>query len=48
MGQLAGAYSLVISSPSKLIAVRDPVGFRPLCMGRMGESLSLIHISSHP
>ena len=39
MGQLAGAYSLVISSPSKLIAVRDPVGFRPLCMGRMGESV---------
>ena len=39
MGQLAGAYSLVISSPSKLIAVRDPVGFRPLCMGRMGESI---------
>ena len=34
MGRLEGAYSLVISSPTKLIAVRDPHGFRPLCMGK--------------
>ena len=34
MDRLEGAYSLVISSPSKLIAARDPHGFRPLCMGR--------------
>lgn len=34
MGKLVGAYSLVISSSRKLIAVRDPHGFRPLCMGR--------------
>ena len=34
MDRLVGAYSLVISSPSKLIAARDPNGFRPLCMGR--------------
>jgi len=34
MGRLEGAYSLVISSPSKLIAARDPHGFRPLCMGK--------------
>ena len=33
MGRLEGAYSLVISSPTKLIAARDPHGFRPLCMG---------------
>ena len=33
MERLEGAYSLVISSPSKLIAVRDPPGVRPLCMG---------------
>lgn len=39
MDTLAGAYSLVIASPSKLIAVRDPHGFRPLCMGRMGDSV---------
>lgn len=34
VGQLKGAFSLVIMSPQKLIAVRDPDGFRPLCMGR--------------
>jgi len=37
MGRLEGAYSLVISSPSKLIAVRDPHGFRPLCMGETAD-----------
>ena len=34
MDKLEGAYSLVIASPSKLIAARDPHGFRPLCMGK--------------
>ncbi len=34
MERLSGAYSLVIMTASKLIAVRDPHGFRPLCMGR--------------
>ncbi len=33
MDRLKGAYSLVVMSPSKLIAVRDPHGFRPLCYG---------------
>ncbi len=33
MYDLKGAYSLVIMSPQKLIAARDPNGFRPLCMG---------------
>lgn len=33
MDKLKGAYSLVIMSPRKLVAVRDPHGFRPLCMG---------------
>lgn len=33
MDQLVGAYSLVLMSPSKLIAVRDPHGFRPICYG---------------
>ena len=37
MNQLEGAYSLVILSPSKLIAVRDPRGFRPLCMGKLPD-----------
>lgn len=33
MHKIQGAYSLVIMSPKKLIAVRDPLGFRPLCIG---------------
>ena len=33
MNSIKGAYSLVIMSPSKLIAVRDEQGFRPLCYG---------------
>ena len=34
MRRVKGAYSLVILSPSKLIAVRDAHGFRPLCYGK--------------
>ena len=34
MYRLAGAYSMIVMSPSKLIAVRDEHGFRPLCYGR--------------
>nr|WP_276857963.1 amidophosphoribosyltransferase [Intestinimonas timonensis] len=30
-----GAYSLVLLSPRKLIAARDPNGFRPLCIGTL-------------
>ena len=37
MGRIEGAYSLVISSPTKLIAARDPNGFRPLCIGRRSD-----------
>ena len=35
VGKVRGAYSMVIMSPQKLIAVRDPHGFRPLCIGRL-------------
>ena len=34
MDKLEGAYSLVLTSPTKLIGVRDPHGFRPLCIGK--------------
>jgi amidophosphoribosyltransferase len=37
--KLQGAYSLVLMSRRKLIACRDPNGFRPLCVGRIGESI---------
>jgi len=40
MRRIEGAYSLVLMSPQKLIAARDPHGFRPLCLGdRHGDVL---------
>ena len=33
MDKLKGAYCIVLMSPTKLIAARDPHGFRPLCYG---------------
>lgn len=38
MKEIEGAYSFVIMSPKKLVAVRDPNGFRPLCLGKLGEA----------
>ncbi len=36
---IEGAYSLVVMSATKMIAARDPHGFRPLCMGRIGDDV---------
>jgi amidophosphoribosyltransferase len=36
--KLEGAYCFVFLTPSKLIAARDPHGFRPLCLGNIGEA----------
>ena len=36
--KLNGAWSLVILTPSALYAVRDPLGVRPLSLGRKGET----------
>ncbi|MES9995380.1 amidophosphoribosyltransferase [Desulfovibrio aminophilus] len=36
--KIKGAYSLLIMANDKLIAVRDPNGFRPLALGRLGTS----------
>lgn len=44
MYRFKGAYSLVIMSPTKLIAARDPNGFRPLCMGKCPDG-SLVFTS---
>ncbi|EGN35571.1 hypothetical protein HMPREF0988_02691 [Lachnospiraceae bacterium 1_4_56FAA] len=34
MNLLEGAYSLILMSSTKMIAARDPYGFRPLCYGK--------------
>src|SRR5512139_3273290 len=35
LSQVRGAFSLVLLTPDRLIAARDPHGFRPLCLGRL-------------
>lgn len=42
MNKIKGAYSLVIMSPSKLIAVRDENGFRPLCYGKTADGSYIV------
>ena len=37
MDLIKGAYSLVVMLKDKMVAVRDPYGFRPLVMGRRGD-----------
>lgn len=38
MNQVKGAYSMVIMTQDTLIAMRDPQGFRPLCLGRLDSA----------
>ncbi|MEW9121750.1 MAG: amidophosphoribosyltransferase [Thermotaleaceae bacterium] len=41
MGEIKGAYALVISFGDKLIGVRDPNGLRPLCIGKLEDGYVL-------
>ncbi len=38
MKRLEGSYSIIVMSPRKMIAARDPHGFRPLCIGKLKNS----------
>jgi amidophosphoribosyltransferase len=38
LNQVEGAYSLLVLTTDELIAVRDPRGFRPLNLGKLGDS----------
>src|SRR4051812_31273381 len=40
--QVKGAYSLVFISEQQVIAVRDPMGFRPLSLGRLPDGTHII------
>ena len=42
MYSLEGAYSLILMSSTKMIAARDPYGFRPLCYGQMSDGAYVI------
>lgn len=37
LNKIQGAYCLVLMTEDKLVGVRDPHGFRPLCLGKAGE-----------
>lgn len=37
MARMVGAYSLAVMTPDRVLAVRDPLGVRPLCLGRLGD-----------
>ncbi len=39
MEQVKGAYSMVVMTEDALLAVRDPNGFRPLCIGRLNGGI---------
>lgn len=41
MNRIKGAYSLVVMSPSKLIAARDPNGFRPLSLAKTADGYAV-------
>ena len=36
--QIEGAYSLVAATPKSVIGVRDPLGIRPLCLGKLDQA----------
>src|SRR5438552_5177880 len=38
LGQVKGAYSLLILTPDTIYAIRDPYGFRPLTLGRLDDA----------
>jgi len=39
---LQGAYSLLFLLPGRIVAARDPYGFRPLVLGRMGNGAIVV------
>ena len=40
--QLDGAYSLLLLFPDRVVAVRDPLGFRPLSLGRAADGATVV------
>jgi amidophosphoribosyltransferase len=39
--QVKGAYSALLMTEKELVGIRDPRGFRPLCIGRRGDAVIL-------
>ncbi len=41
MPDIKGAYGMVLMTPGKIIGLRDPLGIRPLCVGKLGNAYIL-------
>ena len=48
LAQVRGAYSLLCLTENSMIAVRDPMGFRPLCLGRLPGAADIFAVASEP
>ena len=46
--EVQGAYSMVFLSEDRLVAVRDPRGFRPLCLGTLRSKSGAYVVASEP
>ncbi|MBI2165739.1 MAG: amidophosphoribosyltransferase [Chloroflexi bacterium] len=53
MRRLQGAYALVVLTPDSLMAIKDPLGVRPLCLGKLNggwivasESCAIDHVGA--
>jgi len=42
LAKIQGAYSLLLMTQNQLVAIRDPGGFRPLCLGRLNNGAYIV------
>ena len=42
LNHLQGAYAVLLLFPDRMVAARDPLGFKPLCLGRMDNGATVI------
>ena len=47
MSEIKGAFSMVLLTEEKLVAIRDPNGFRPLCLGQLNNGGYIVFIFRH-
>ncbi len=40
-GKLKGGYAMIVMSPKKLVGIRDPLGLKPMCIGKVEDGYVL-------
>jgi amidophosphoribosyltransferase len=45
-GKLKGGYAMIVMSPKKLVGIRDPLGLKPMCIGKLDNGYVLASESS--